>query len=73
MSFRTDYGGVLSRPEGDYGGGGFTEKNRPEGPIFWRRRRLWAAKPPKIGPPLGENFFSGKIFIVGKYFRCPFA
>ena len=47
-------------------GGGLLKKNRPEGPIFWRRRRLWAAKPPKIGPPLGEGIFFRKIFYSGK-------
>ena len=46
------------------GGGGF---------VFSAPQAPRAAKPLKIGPPLGENFFSGKIFIVGKYFRCCFA
>ena len=70
--FSADYGGGWLCHFGRTMGGWFTEKNRPEGPIFWRRRRLWAAKPPKIGPPLGENFFFWKNFYSGKIFQMPF-
>ena len=43
-----------------------------EGADFFCAAGAKAAKPPKIDPPLGE-FFSVKMFIVGKYFRGCFA
>jgi hypothetical protein len=66
MTFQTDYGG------GGFGnfyglwGGWFWKKIGAEGADFFAPQAQRAAKPPKICPPLGENFFFRKIFYSGE-------
>ncbi len=70
--FGPDYGGVVSRPEADYGGVVVCRPEADYGVGGFRlaegeRRRKAAPE----GPPLGEKFFGSKTFYKGKIFLGP--